>query len=1233
MSNKRELLSPLIQSQFPEFFSEDGSNLPSFLEKYYVFLESIALHFTNLELNEYAIVDEDDSEDKFLLESDDVNSTDVIILESDRDVDNAAFEIGEIITGDTSKATGEVTGVQEAGQTAGGYTSTSPHHVFVKQLTGTFLSGEKLTGSGNRTTATLDMIHDQGSYNISRRLEDVSDIDNTPNDFLEDFRKEFIPNIPKTSESDLRLLTKIAKQIYENRGNELSFEWLWKALYAQQTLEFSYPKDFIFKVSDSNWVQQDILLVNNSDATNPTLFAGRKITGLTSNASATVQSLVTETRGVYNYTKLVVTDVIGTFQNGEYAESTEIDGKKATGQLLSQVSDISIINSGTGYDVGDTITISGGGGIGASASVNTVTTGAVSELIISDGGDGYTGSEQLVYTAQGISGNGASGQVTSIENVGTARILSDIAIEDFSLDQINAADYGDDLSGHNMNTHLNSNAINTFDMTVADTSNFAAGMFVTDTANDVIATIIAVPDSTSIIYAIKDEFQPNFLPGDNPSNIIAYHANSTVVSGASTTVNEVSAITDSTYFGAFDVTETTFGSIKTVEVLTSGSGFDVPPTITVSQPTITAFENNNEILGQRTRFLNFSENVQFIFNHGFQIQGISSGAAGTIVDPFIESTANSTFSTLRYRKDPTLLVIDSTNGSADAGDNILLEDGYDPTHVRYDGSSSLYGQFKLEELDFFAGETVKQISTLVVKILLDGTDSSGTDAGDNILTENDEEIIGEEGSAFESAATAVTASTNTVSVDNQTRGNNAVITSGDLSIGAITSVSITDFGIGFTSTPSATSNAGDNNATFTVSINTLASTSGEYTNEDSLLSGKDKIQDSFYYQDYSYVLKTDISINEFRDPVKSFIHPAGWNLFGEISIVKDLALELDTDDDENDTHVLFIELAAQSVSGMAANMEINEYHITFLESAASITFTPVVAPEYIVLFPRPQANNYVNAVANTTHYEKTIEPIIDDMRMTTGNLLYETEGQIIMEDQPVGIYGKSLDLEYDNLNQGVVRENRYEVSQLLDVNNTDPNRFNVRTWEYAEGTAFANTNSTTIRTVPTLQDFFDTFSVETTESDITIQTIYNQEIATISDSRYAPTVANNETIYLPDIYLVQEDFYMLIDSTDGSADAGDELLLEDGFAPTDGSYSGTSSTLGRLIKESDSILFEDSTHNIGDKVFIHQKTEAFYQVSSVNSTAFTVANTLFDMIPAKLHDFNTEHYNLEENTR
>ena len=358
----------------------------------------------------------------------------------------------------------------------------------------------------------------------------------------------------------------------------------------------------------------------------------------------------------------------------------------------------------------------GGGGIGAEASVNTVTTGAVNEIQISDGGDGFFGNESLVYAAQGISGSGATGVVRSVQDIGTAREYgTDITIEDFSLDQINASDYGDDLAGHNMNTHLNSNSVNTFDATVISSANYATGMFITDTANDVIGTVISVPDSTSIIYALKDEFQPNFVPGTNPSSIRAFHANNDAVGSTSTTVTQIENVTDSTQFGAFDVTETSFGSIKTVEVLTSGSNFDVPPSISVTQPTIIALGNDDAILGERTRFLNFSSNTQFIFNHGFQIQGLSSGAAGTIADPFIEGNANSTFSTLRYRKDATLLVLDSTDGSADAGDNILLEDGYTTANTRYNATTSINGQFRLEDLDFFAGETVRQISTLVIK--------------------------------------------------------------------------------------------------------------------------------------------------------------------------------------------------------------------------------------------------------------------------------------------------------------------------------------------------------------------------------------------------------------------------------------------------------------------------------------------------------------------------------------
>jgi len=60
---------------------------------------------------------------------------------------------------------------------------------------------------------------------------------------------------------------------------------------------------------------------------------------------------------------------------------------------------------------------------------------------------------------------------------------------------------------------------------------------------------------------------------------------------------------------------------------------------------------------------------------------------------------------------------------------------------------------------------------------------------------------------------------------------------------------------------------------------------GSYQSDRSKLSAvSQKIQDGIYYQDYSYVVKSTISINDWRDFVKKFTHPAGFNLFGEVLI-------------------------------------------------------------------------------------------------------------------------------------------------------------------------------------------------------------------------------------------------------------------------------------------------------------------------------------------------------------
>ena len=70
----------------------------------------------------------------------------------------------------------------------------------------------------------------------------------------------------------------------------------------------------------------------------------------------------------------------------------------------------------------------------------------------------------------------------------------------------------------------------------------------------------------------------------------------------------------------------------------------------------------------------------------------------------------------------------------------------------------------------------------------------------------------------------------------------------------------------------------------TATIGATANTFGRYVNQDGWLSEKTKrIQDSFYYQDFSYVVKTASSIINWRNDVINAVHPAGFALFGEIS--------------------------------------------------------------------------------------------------------------------------------------------------------------------------------------------------------------------------------------------------------------------------------------------------------------------------------------------------------------
>ena len=74
-------------------------------------------------------------------------------------------------------------------------------------------------------------------------------------------------------------------------------------------------------------------------------------------------------------------------------------------------------------------------------------------------------------------------------------------------------------------------------------------------------------------------------------------------------------------------------------------------------------------------------------------------------------------------------------------------------------------------------------------------------------------------------------------------------------------------------------------ATGTATVGGIATSIGTSFNDKGKVSeDAARIQDSYYYQDYSYEIEVGQSLNEYRDALKKSTHPAGWQEFGKVSL-------------------------------------------------------------------------------------------------------------------------------------------------------------------------------------------------------------------------------------------------------------------------------------------------------------------------------------------------------------
>ena len=169
------------------------------------------------------------------------------------------------------------------------------------------------------------------------------------------------------------------------------------------------------------------------------------------------------------------------------------------------------------------------------------------------------------------------------------------------------------------------------------------------------------------------------------------------------------------------------------------------------------------------------------------------------------------------------ILLDGTDSSGtDAGDLLLNESFGEDNLILEDSESNGKVLYETDELGGFT-------------IILDGTDTSGTDAGDNIILES--------GIDF----------TNNDVIITDSSGASGTIVNADITTGATT-------------------------------CGALSTGSGSYVNELNLL-GEDyvRVQDSNFYQDFSYEIRVEAAFSDYINELKNSIHPAGFKPFGRFS--------------------------------------------------------------------------------------------------------------------------------------------------------------------------------------------------------------------------------------------------------------------------------------------------------------------------------------------------------------
>lgn len=139
-------------------------------------------------------------------------------------------------------------------------------------------------------------------------------------------------------------------------------------------------------------------------------------------------------------------------------------------------------------------------------------------------------------------------------------------------------------------------------------------------------------------------------------------------------------------------------------------------------------------------------------------------------------------------------------------------------------------------------------------------------------------------------------SKSTVAYIGSTSGSGAQIELTGDDVGKIAEIQVTDAGINYSDDQTIVISVESNDGSGAVLKPVLGSVFNapkRYVNEKSTPSGNSKILDSYYYQQFSYVIASPVSPHKWLGMIKRIAHPAGTQLFGMYQLTSSVGVNVD----------------------------------------------------------------------------------------------------------------------------------------------------------------------------------------------------------------------------------------------------------------------------------------------------------------------------------------------------